>query len=253
MAQILSVTSGKGGVGKTSFAVNLATSLARGGRRTLILDADLGLANAHILCGSRPEKPLSDYVEGKVDLPEVIVQGPEGLRMISGGSGVAEMANLDEGGREKILQAVLSLTPWVDVIIIDTAAGISRSVTDFIKISDHTLVVCTPNFAAIADAYGIMKVITSEGYKGGLHLLVNRVLSMDEAEAVYKKLRGCTNRFLGLDIQLLGFLPEDPAVNKAVQRRIPYLLSFPDSVVCRYLNQVAKKVEDTLLEKIQTT
>ena len=253
MAQILSVTSGKGGVGKTSFAVNLGTALAASGRKTLILDADLGLANAHILCGSRPEKTLSDYVEGKVDLPEVIVEGPGGLRLISGGSGVAEMANLDEEGREKILQAVMSLTPWVDVVIIDTAAGISRSVTDFIKISDHTMVVCTPNFAAIADAYGIIKVITSEGYKGGLHLLVNRVLSMDEAEAVYKKLQGCTKRFLGLDIELLGFLPEDPAVNKAVQKRNPYLLSFPDTVVSRYLGEVAKKVENAFLEKIQAT
>jgi len=252
MARIIAVTSGKGGVGKTSFAVNLGTALAARERRVLLLDADLGLANAHILCGSRPEKTLSDYVEGRAEIAEIIAAGPGGLKMISGGSGVAEMANLGEAGREKIVQAVLGLDPWCDAIIVDTAAGISRSVTDFVRIADEAVVVCTPNFAAIADAYGIMKVVASEGFRGRMHLVVNRVLSMEEAEGVYKKLQGCTTRFLNLRIELLGYLPEDPVVNRAVQRRTPFLLAFPDAVASRYMGQLAEKLETLIAGGLKT-
>ena len=189
-AVIFSVTSGKGGVGKTSLAVNIATDFASRGYRTVLVDTDLGLANTHILCGVQPQRTLSDYLEGKAQLADIITDGPQGVKLISGGSGVKEMANLDEVGRDRVLAAIKELRPFCDLVILDTGAGISTSVTDFVSISDHTLVVTTSNFAAIADAYGIVKIMVQEGYKSAMHLLVNRVRSPAEAEQVYKKLKG---------------------------------------------------------------
>ena len=242
-AVIFAVTSGKGGVGKTSFSVNLATEFARRGYRTIVVDTDLGLANAHILAGLKPEKTLSDYLEGKALLPEVVVDGVGGVKYISGGSGVKEMANLDDAGRAKILGAIQELRPYCDLIILDTGAGVSRAVTDFVSVSDHTIVVTTSNFAAIADAYGIIKIMVQEGFKSAMHLLVNRVRSPEEAEQVYKKLKGCTERFLAFDLNWLGLLPEDNSVEGAVIKRLPFCEAFPGSVATRYLKKVATALE----------
>jgi flagellar biosynthesis protein FlhG len=242
-AVIFSVTSGKGGVGKTSLAVNIATEFANRGYRTVLVDTDLGLANTHILCGVQPEKTLSDYLDGKTPLADIITDGPQGVKMISGGSGVWEMANLNEVGRDRVLTAIKELRPFCDLIILDTGAGISTSVTDFVSISDHTLVVTTSNFAAIADAYGIVKIMVQEGYKSAMHLLVNRVRSPEEAEQVYKKLKGCTERFLSFDLNWLGLLPEDNCVEGAVLKRSPFCEAYPGSVATRYLKKVVTALE----------
>ncbi len=242
-AVIFSVTSGKGGVGKTSLAVNIATEFAGRGYRTILVDTDLGLANTHILCGLRPERTLSDYLEGSVELPEIITDGPQGVKLISGGSGVKEMANLDEVGRKRVLSAIKELRPFCDLLILDTGAGISTSVTDFVSISDHTLVVTTSNFAAIADAYGIVKIMVQEGYQSAMHLLVNRVRSPEEAEQVYKKLKGCTERFLSFDLNWLGLLPEDNTVEGAVIKRTPFCEAYPGSVATRYLKKIVTALE----------
>jgi flagellar biosynthesis protein FlhG len=242
-AVIFAVTSGKGGVGKTATSVNVAVEFAKRGYRTIIVDTDLGLANTHILAGLKPTHTLSDYLEGKVALPEIIMDGPSGVKFISGGSGIQEMANLDDGGRKKILGAVEELRPYCDLIVLDTGAGVSKSVTDFVSVSDHTIVVTTSNFAAIADAYGIIKIMIQEGYRSQMHLLVNRVRSPEEAEQVYKKLKGCTERFLSFDLNYLGLLPEDTCVEGAVTRRTPFCEAFPGSVATRYLKKVVSALE----------
>lgn len=252
-AVIFAVTSGKGGVGKTAFSVNLSTELAKRGLRTIIVDTDLGLANIHILAGLKPNHTLSDYLEGKATLADIIVDGPGGVKYISGGSGVQEMANLDDAGRKKILDAVNELRPYCDVIVLDTGAGVSRSVTDFVSIADHAVVVTTSNFAAIADAYGIIKIMIQEGYKAQMHLLVNRVRSPEEAEQVYKKLKGCTERFLSFDLNYLGLLPEDSSVEGAVTKRSPFCEAFPGSVATRYLKKVVSSLERFLPVPARTT
>ena len=242
-AVIFSVTSGKGGVGKTSLAVNIATEFAKRGYRTVLVDTDLGLANTHILSGVQPHRTLSDYLDGKAELAEIIADGPAGVKLISGGSGVKEMANLDEIGRNHVLAAIKELRPFCDLILLDTGAGISKAVTDFVSISDHTLVVTTSNFAAIADAYGIVKIMVQEGYRSAMHLLVNRVRSPEEAEQVYKKLKGCTERFLSFDLNWLGLLPEDNSVERAVTKRTPFCEAYPGSVATRYLKKVVTALE----------
>jgi flagellar biosynthesis protein FlhG len=242
-ATVFAVTSGKGGVGKTSLSVNLACEFARRGYRTLVVDTDLGLANTHILAGLKPARTLSDYIDGKAPLNDVIADGPNGVKFVSGGSGVKEMANLDEAGRRKIVGAVGELKPFCDVILLDTGAGVSSAVTDFVSISDHTIVVTTSNFAAIADAYGIIKIMVQDGYRRGMHLLVNRVRSPEEAEQVYKKLKGCTERFLSFDLNWLGLLPEDNSVEGAVIKRTPFCEAYPSSVATRYLKKVVTALE----------
>ena len=242
-AVVFSVTSGKGGVGKTSVSVNMAVEFAKRDLRTIVVDCDLGLANTHIVSGVRTEKTMSDYLEGKADLLDIIIDGPAGVKFISGGSGVKEMANLNDEGRKRILDVIDDLRPYCDVIILDTAAGISRSVTDFVSVSDHTLVVTTADFAAVADAYGIIKTSVQEGHGQSMHVLVNRVRSPHEAEQVFNKLKDCAKRFLGFDLNWLGLLPEDSVVEAAVVQRSPFREAFPDSVVSRYLKTVVASLE----------
>lgn len=243
LASIFCVTSGKGGVGKTSLAVNLASEFSRRGYRTIVVDADLGLSNTHILAGLKPKKTLSDYLDKTADLAEIVNDGPCGVKYISGGSGVKEMADLDDEGRQKILGAIQELRPFCDLIMLDTSAGVSKSVTDFVSISDHTLIVTTSNFAAIADAYGIIKIMVQEDYTNPMHLIINRVRSPEEAEQVYKKLKGCTERFLGFDLNWLGLLPEDNSVEGAVLKRTPFCEAFPGSVATRYLKKLTTALE----------
>ena len=240
---MLAVTSGKGGVGKTSVSVNMAVEFAKRDYRTIVVDCDLGLANTHILAGIKPNHTMSDYLEGNASLMDIIADGPSGVKFISGGSGVKEMANLDDDGRKEIRDAVLDMKPFCDIIILDTAAGISRSVTDFVTVSDHTIVVTTADFAAVADAYGIIKTCVQEGHGESIQVMVNRVRSPQEAEQVFNKLRDCAKRFLGLDLNWLGLLPEDSVVEAAVVQRSPFREAFPDSVVSRYLKTVAAAVE----------
>jgi flagellar biosynthesis protein FlhG len=168
-------------------------------------------------------------------LSEVIEEGPARVRFLTGGSGVKDMANLEEEGRKKILAAIEELRPHCDVILVDTGAGVSKGVTDFVMMADHTVVVTTSNFAAIADAYGIVKVVVQDGYRNPIHCVVNRVRSPEEAEQVYMKLKGCTERFLNFDLNWLGLLPEDTSVEGAVVRRLPFSEAFPSSVASRYL------------------
>ncbi len=238
LATVLAVTSGKGGVGKTSLAVNMACEFSRRGYRTIIIDTDLGLANTHILAGIKPSKTLSDYLEGRAELAGIIEEGPCKVRFISGGSGVQDMANLDESGRARVLAAIEEIRPFCDVVIVDTGAGVSKGVTDFVQIADHTIVVTTSNFAAIADAYGIIKVVAQNGYQNPMHCVVNRVRSPEEAEQVFAKLKGCTERFLGFDLNWLGLLPEDNSVEGAVLKRAPFSEAFPSSVASRYLTKL---------------
>lgn len=248
-AQVFAVTSGKGGVGKTSVSVNLATALAARGRRTILVDVDLGLADVHILAGTPPRRTLSDFVAGTAELVEVIGDGPRGLKIIAGGSGVKELADLDARGRARVLDAIESLRPHCDAILLDTGAGISSNVTDFLEIADHTICVTTSSFAAIADAYGVVKVLAQRETPRSVHMIVNRVRSPEEAEQVFRKLQGCCQRFLGFELNWLGFLPEDQNVEGAVLKRSPFCEAFPTSVAARYLQKLATSLEGYLAPK----
>ena len=228
-AKIISVTSGKGGVGKTSLSVNLAAHLSKHGTRILLIDADLGLSNVEIMLGVTPSYTLKDVIKHGKDIEEVIINGPYNLDFISGGNGFLELAELSELEREEILIKIHKLEELYDIIIIDTGAGISKNVTAFLTISDEIIVITTSEPTALTDAYSIMKVISEEKLKKKIGLIINRVKTKSEFQQASNILISTAKKFLGEEIKSLGYVYEDPNVRKTIYKKTPFVIYYPDS------------------------
>lgn len=235
--RVIAVASGKGGVGKTSIVVNLSLALARRRKRVLLLDADLGLANVDILLGLVPRWDLSQVVRGEKELKEIVIEGPEGIRLIPGGSGVQELADLTPSQREHLIRSLGQVTEGTDFFLIDTSAGISRNVLSFAAAAGEAIVVTTPEPTAITDAYGLIKGLSRLKVK--LHLLVNRAATWAEGRETAERLRSTARRFLNLEVACLGVIPEDKAAGLAVREQKPLLLSYPSSAAARAIGEVA--------------
>lgn len=228
-ARIISVTSGKGGVGKTSLSVNLAAHLSKQGTKILLIDADLGLSNVEIMLGVTPSYTLKDVIKHGKDIEDVIINGPYNLDFISGGNGFLELAELSEIEREEILIKIHKLEELYDIIIIDTGAGISKNVTAFLTISDETIVITTSEPTALTDAYSIMKVISEEKLKQKIGLIINRVKTKSEFQQASNILISTAKKFLGEEIKSLGYVYEDPNVRKTIYKKTPFVIYYPDS------------------------
>lgn len=228
-AKIISVTSGKGGVGKTSLSVNLAAHLSKNGVKVLLIDADLGLSNVEIMLGVTPSYTLKDVIKNGRDIEDVIINGPYNLDFISGGNGFLELAELSEIEREEILIKIHKLESLYDIIIIDTGAGISKNVTAFLTISDEIIVVTTSEPTALTDAYSIMKVISEEKLKQKIGLIINRVKTKSEFQQASNILISTAKKFLGEEIKSLGYVYEDPNVRKTIYKKTPFVIYYPDS------------------------
>ena len=228
-ARIISVTSGKGGVGKTSLSVNLAAHLSKQGTRILLIDADLGLSNVEIMLGVTPSYTLKDVIKHGKDIEDVIINGPYNLDFISGGNGFLELAELSEVEREEILIKIHKLEELYDIIIIDTGAGISKNVTAFLTISDEIIVITTSEPTALTDAYSIMKVISEEKLKQKIGLIINRVKTKSEFQQASNILISTAKKFLGEEIKSLGYVYEDPNVRKTIYKKTPFVIYYPDS------------------------
>jgi flagellar biosynthesis protein FlhG len=241
-AKILTLTSGKGGVGKTVTAINLGLCLAASGKRVILVDVDLGLANVDVLLNLNCQQNLYHVLAGQAQLEDVIVTIPGGLEVVPGGSGVSSMANLSEFERHRLLQMLSDLQSQADLIILDTAAGISRNVMAFVDMADHVLVVTTAEPAAITDAYAMIKTAVQEGVSGHISLLLNRVTGRVEARTCQQRLAQVVKRFLGLTIYDAGYLVEDPCVIQAVKKRKPFILEYPKSQASYCLMNLASKL-----------
>lgn len=228
-ARIISVTSGKGGVGKTSLSVNLAAHLSKQGTKILLIDADLGLSNVEIMLGVTPSYTLKDVIKHGKDIEDVIINGPYNLDFISGGNGFLELAELSEIEREEILIKIHKLAELYDIIIIDTGAGISKNVTAFLTISDEIIVITTSEPTALTDAYSIMKVISEEKLKQKIGLIINRVKTKSEFQQASNILISTAKKFLGEEIKSLGYVYEDPNVRKTIYKKTPFVIYYPDS------------------------
>lgn len=228
-ARIISVTSGKGGVGKTSLSVNLAAHLSKQGTKILLIDADLGLSNVEIMLGVTPSYTLKDVIKHGKDIEDVIINGPYNLDFISGGNGFLELAELSEIEREEILIKIHKLEELYDIIIIDTGAGISKNVTAFLTISDEIIVITTSEPTALTDAYSIMKVISEEKLKKKIGLIINRVKTKSEFQQASNILISTAKKFLGEEIKSLGYVYEDPNVRKTIYKKTPFVIYYPDS------------------------
>src|SRR5947207_32634 len=204
-ALVIAVTSGKGGVGKSNIAVNLAVKFAGAGKDVVLLDADLGLANADVLCNLDLPCNLSHVIARKKDLRDVMYKAPGGFRMIGGASGLARMADLTEFDRQRIITALAELEEQTDIILIDTGAGISPNVLSFTRAADHVLIVTTPEPTAITDAYAVVKVLSKDGAERRVSLLVNQVRSANEAKVVYGRIAQVAKQFLSVSVLEAGY------------------------------------------------
>ena len=242
-ARTIAVTSGKGGVGKTNIAVNLAIRLTAMGRRVVLLDADLGTANADVLCNLTPSGNLAHVVAGRMSLADAIVEGPGGFRLIPGASGLAQMAALGEFERNRILDQVQDLEAETDIVLIDTGAGIGPNILGFTVGADQQLVVTTPEPPAVTDAYAVIKTAARQRADLDVRILVNMAKDQAEAKAVFERLSAVCQKFLALRPMYAGFVPSDPRVVAAVRRRRPFVLEHPLCQASACISQLAHRLD----------
>ena len=240
--QVLAVTSGKGGVGKTNLAVNLAIALRREGRRVAILDADFGLANVDVFMGLTPGYHLGHVVEGIVPLSSIVLQGPENVDVIPASSGIQEMTDLSGPRREQILGQLNQILCDYDFVLIDTAAGISRNVLGLLQFSRRVIMVLVPEPTAIVDAYALIKVLFKKDADKELLVVVNSASDEEEAQEVFGQLSRVAKRFLGQTIHLLGYVAKDELVHDAVVQQVPLLVCHPGSAAGRCLVRIAQRL-----------
>ncbi len=243
LARIVAVTSGKGGVGKTTVAVNLAVQLARMGRKVILIDADLGTANADVICNILAPANLAHVVAGRRSLRDAIVKAPGGFGLIPGASGLSQMAALGDFERERLIQHVHELESQSDLILIDTAAGVHPNVLGFAVAADQILVVTTPEPTAITDAYAVIKTIHRQKADAQFRLLVNMTRDEKEARAVYNRIASVCRKFLQLSPSYAGYLVSDPRVPMSIRRRKPFVLENVSSVAVDCINQLAHRLD----------
>ena len=254
-ARVITVTSGKGGVGKTSLSVNLAIQLSRLGKKVIIMDADFGLANIEIMLGIRPKYNLTDLMFRGKDINDIITYGPEGIGFISGGSGINEMANLDRDQVFQLIQKMYDLDRQADIIIVDTGAGIGNSVLEFVAASAEVLLVVTPEPTSITDAYALLKSLNrNSSYKPGktvVKMVANQVRNEKEADELFDKLGIVVNKFLNIDIDYMGAIPYDNNMQKAVMKQQPLSMALPNSGAARSVENIARMLENKEEETVR--
>ncbi len=229
MPKVIAITSGKGGVGKTNVVGNLAIACQRMGKRVLIFDADLGLANIDIIFGLNPKHNIEEVIKGEKELSQIIVQGPEDVAILPASSGVQELAHLTEGQKINLLNEFDILSNLFDIMLIDTGAGISSNVTYFNMAAEERIIVVTPEPTSITDAYALIKVMFYQHGTKNFFLLLNMVRDESEAKSVYQNLSRVVARFMGgISIDYAGFIPWDSLLQEAVSRREPVVCCYPE-------------------------
>ncbi|MDD2558043.1 MAG: MinD/ParA family protein [Desulfuromonadaceae bacterium] len=241
-ARVLSVTSGKGGVGKTSVVSNLAVVLGKMGKKVLIIDADLGLANIDVVFGLAPQYNLNHFFSGQRSLAEIMVEGPYGIQILPAGSGVQKFTRLDSGHKMRLLEDLETLPGDFDIVLIDTEAGISENVTYFNQAAQDILVVTSPEPTAITDAYALMKLLSSQFHEKSFSLIVNSVRHTDEALDVYRKLTMVSNRYLDISIDYLGGIPFERKMYEAVRSQKVMVELYPNNKVSLAFEQLGRKL-----------
>ncbi len=245
-ARVITVTSGKGGVGKTSIAVNLAIQLQRMGKRVIILDADFGLANIEVMLGIRPQYNLADLMFRGKALSEIITKGPENIGFISGGSGIQELARMTKEQVMYLTQKLVELDSMADVIIVDTGAGIADNVLEFVTASSEVILVATPEPTSITDAYALLKALNRRAGFSREHtsikMISNRVRSEAEGISLYEKMSVVVDKFLNIQPEFLGIIPQDDMISKAVMVQKPITMAYPNSPAAKAMQTIVAKL-----------
>lgn len=241
-ARVIAITSGKGGVGKTNLTVNLAIAMTRIGRRVLVIDADLGMANVDVVLGTASKHHLLHLLQPEIGLKDVLIQGPYGIRYISGGSAIERVLEFSPEERKRLMDKLAECEAMADIVLVDTGAGLGQNVLDFILAADEVILVTTPEPTALTDAYAVMKAYNMYASKKDLKIVVNRVYDESESEEVLMKLRRTSEKFLSLPINGLGAIYEDRSVMNAVKRQAPLLEAYPDAMAARCIEAIAKNI-----------
>lgn len=239
-ARMIAVTSGKGGVGKTSLVVNLAIALQSQGAEATVLDADFGLANVDVLLGLTPRFHLGHVIFGDKEISDIVMDGPGGIRVIPASSGIQELAELTSLQRRNLFSQLEAVVLSTDFLLIDNAAGISRNATHTIAASDEIVVVTTPEPTSVVDAYAIIKIATSQSASKKISLVINQVRNEAEAMRVLDQISLVTEQFLGREIDYLGAIETDPKLRASVMRQVPVILASPESPSSRCFQALAK-------------
>lgn len=250
-SRVITITSGKGGVGKTNFTVNLGIKFAQMGLRVVIIDADLGLANVDVVMGKMSKYNLSDVINSNKDILEILEEGPNGVKFISGGSGVQELVKLNKTQLVDLLMKLGKLDEEADVILIDTGAGLSENVISFVHAAREVILVTTPEPTSITDAYALIKTITHKDKTKNIKVVVNRADNAAEAFNILDKLNVVTQKFLGVKLQKLGYILNDASVTKAVKLQQPFVVSFSRSEASKNMNEIALTLMDN--KELSTT
>ncbi len=260
-AEIIAITSGKGGVGKTSLAVNMAALLVKRGKKVLIIDADLGLSNVEIMLGVTPSYTMRDLIKNNKNIEEIIINGPYKVDFISGGNGFLEITELSEIEREEIFVKLKKLDELYDIIIIDTGAGISRNVISFLEIADSILVVATSEPTSLTDAYSIIKIINERNNNIETGIVINRVLNIAEYKKAADIIVNTSSRFLNKEILRMGFIYEDRVVRETIYKKAPFAIYYPNSKATSCIEYIiekllkidkSKKIKGTILDKMKS-
>jgi flagellar biosynthesis protein FlhG len=248
--RIITVASGKGGVGKTNVSVNMAIAYARMGKKVIVMDADLGLANVNVMLNMIPKFNLYHVIRKQKTMREIILDTDYGIQIVAGASGFSKIANLSEDERQNFIDELDTLSS-ADIIIIDTSAGVSSNVLSFVAAADDAVIVTTPEPTAITDAYGIIKIIATEidNLNMGLKLVVNRVHSVAEAKKVSDRMTNIAGQFLNLKVDYLGFIYDDPAVQHAVLRQKPFLAADPKSKASMCVQHIVGRMEKSEIKQ----
>ena len=252
-AKVVAVTSGKGGVGKTFFSANLACALAKRGKRVLVLDADLGLANLDVVLNLHPKVTLNEVLAGKATVQAAVQQVPGGFSVLLAGSGKAEYSQLTPSVQDGFLRIIAELSPQFDVLLLDTGAGLSDMVLFAVSLASEVLVVATPEPTSLTDAYATIKVLVGEQQRDRVQLVVNQAVRLGDGRAITTQLQQVLDRFVASEpgqvmrLMHLGDIPSDPLVRQAVMRRQLILQSMPGCPASLAILQIATKLDETVL------
>jgi flagellar biosynthesis protein FlhG len=240
-ARIITVTSGKGGVGKSNFVVNLALTLQKLGKKVLIFDADVGMGNDDVLMGFLPKYNVFDVIFNGKEIDDVIITGPFGVKLLPGGSGITKIEELTDEQRQTFISKLEQLS-GLDYIIMDTGAGINRSVLGFVACCEELIILTTPEPTSLTDAYSLMKAINHFKIKSSAKVVINRAIDEKEAVLTYNKFNNAVSNFLKLKLEYIGSVAEDRKLVQAVRSQQPLVISFPNSEAAQDLNKIALKL-----------
>lgn len=251
-ARVITFSSGKGGVGKTNTTINLGLALAKKGSRVCILDADIGLANLGILLGVTPTHTLEQFLAGQCTLQQLLFRCRGGIDLIAGAAGISPLTILNNSQRKRLINALETLEHSYDYILIDTAAGMSPEVMNFIRIADYAVIVVTTEPTSLTDAFALLRALKGRRHQKPIHVLVNMALNYGQSIEVYGRLAAAVSKYLDTRIHYLGYIADDQNLKAAVSKQSPVLLQFPDSYASRCFATLADVVSDKRLKPTTT-